>query len=153
MHSQPDWQPTVTDLSHSQRFARDAYRALLVEVNLTPKPGGCRSPQQRRASRHGYWPFLSQLKGDWPVATLFYPPGYGRRRFALPSSSLHACRPLGMACEEQMFRATGGINTHKGSVFSLGLLCCALGRLQQQQRQIDAQSLCDEVAQMCRGVG
>ena len=28
-----------------------------------------------------------------------------------------------------MFSATGGVNTHKGAVFSLGLLCAALGNL------------------------
>lgn len=51
-----------------------------------------------------------------------------------------------------MFRATGGINTHKGSVFSLGLLCTAFGRLQQQGRAIGAEALCAEVAAMCRGL-
>lgn len=33
----------------------------------------------------------------------------------------------GLGAEREMFRATGGINTHKGAVFTLGLLCAALG--------------------------
>lgn len=28
-----------------------------------------------------------------------------------------------------MLSATGGVNTHKGAVFSMGLVCAALGRL------------------------
>ncbi|QIP90067.1 triphosphoribosyl-dephospho-CoA synthase CitG [Serratia fonticola] len=151
MHSQPDWQPTVTDLSHSQRFARDAYRAMLVEVNLTPKPGlvDRHNNGAHRDMDIGHFYRSSRAIGRW----LPYFIRQGMADAALPAEQqLARLRPLGMACEEQMFHATGGINTHKGSVFSLGLLCCAFGRLQQQQRQIDAQSLCGEVAEMCRGL-
>ena len=77
----------------------------------------------------------------------------GREDATLPAEQqLARLRPLGPACENQMFRATGGINTHKGSVFSLGLLCTAFGRLQQQGRAIGAEALCAEVAAMCRGL-
>lgn len=34
-----------------------------------------------------------------------------------------------------MREATGGVNTHKGSIFSFGLLCGALGRLEREQWQ------------------
>jgi triphosphoribosyl-dephospho-CoA synthase len=72
---------------------------------------------------------------------------------ALPlTGQLARLRPLGMACENHMFRATDGINTHKGSVFSLGLLCCAFGRLHQQRQKITAKTLCDTVAAMCAGL-
>ena len=38
-------------------------------------------------------------------------------------------RPVGVLCEQAMLRATEGVNTHKGAVFSIGLLCFAAGRL------------------------
>ena len=34
-------------------------------------------------------------------------------------------RTIGIAAEERMYEATGGINTHKGAIFSIGILCCA----------------------------
>ena len=34
-----------------------------------------------------------------------------------------------MEAEAAMLRATGGVNTHKGAIFSMGLICAAAGRL------------------------
>jgi len=42
-------------------------------------------------------------------------------------------RELGIEAEARMLRATGGINTHRGAIFSLGLLCAAIGRTRAQR--------------------
>lgn len=44
-----------------------------------------------------------------------------------PDELLDALRLPGMEAEEKMLRATGGVNTHKGAIFSLGILCAAAG--------------------------
>src|SRR5699024_6186255 len=36
-------------------------------------------------------------------------------------------RPIGIEAEKTMFQATGGVNTHKGAIFSLGILLAATG--------------------------
>lgn len=51
-----------------------------------------------------------------------------------------------------MLHATGGVNTHKGSIFAFGLLCAAAGRLTGQGRALLPDPLCAEVAAICAEV-
>ncbi|MCF7953621.1 MAG: triphosphoribosyl-dephospho-CoA synthase [Spirochaetales bacterium] len=41
-------------------------------------------------------------------------------------------RSIGREAEDAMFRATGGVNTHKGLIFSLGVLCAAASAIFHQ---------------------
>ncbi|AGB83159.1 triphosphoribosyl-dephospho-CoA synthase CitG [Serratia sp. FGI94] len=132
-----------------RRFALHAYRALLSEVNLTPKPGLVdRDNNGAHRDMHiGHFYRSARAIGVWLPRFI----RQGRQDAALPADRVLArLRPLGLACENQMFRATGGVNTHKGSVFALGLLCCAFGRLPSSGRTPAA--LCAEVAAICRGL-
>lgn len=44
------------------------------------------------------------------------------------------------------------MNTHKGGIFSLGLLCTAAGWLSGRQEAVTLSSLCDTVGQMTQGL-
>lgn len=90
------------------------------EVDATPKPGlvdkdnaGAHRDMDWHtfaASTDAIVPHLRKMaeKGwDWE--------GTGEELFA-------ALRPMGAAAEKAMFRATGNVNTHKGIIFSLGLV-------------------------------
>ncbi len=46
-----------------------------------------------------------------------------------PFEQLERC---GVAAEARMLKATGGINTHRGAIFMLGLLCAAAGAAQAE---------------------
>jgi len=48
--------------------------------------------------------------------------GKHRRAF-----DIRAIRAIGIEYEKKMFAATGGINTHKGAVFTFGIISAALG--------------------------
>ncbi|MFD2181852.1 triphosphoribosyl-dephospho-CoA synthase CitG [Rhodoplanes azumiensis] len=130
--------------------------ALLREVWLTPKPG---LVDRRNTGSHR----------DMDVATFersaaALRPGFadfvmlGAECAAVPADAVLAlARPAGLACERAMFRATGGVNTHKGSIFAFGLLLTAVGRLwvagaPSAGPSIDADAVCDEVARIATGI-
>lgn len=104
----------------SRRIGRLAVRALYGELALSPKPGLV-SPLDNGAHR------------DMTMATFM------RSLFALRSyfaeiaaagfqgACLADLQRLGRSAERRMLAATGGINTHRGAIFNLGLLAAAAG--------------------------
>lgn len=44
-------------------------------------------------------------------------------------------RSIGLAGEAAMYQATGGVNTHKGSIFSMGILCAAAAAVPLHQME------------------
>lgn len=76
----------------------------------------------------------------------------GQETKARPApETLEALRPLGCQAEGEMLDATGGVNTHKGAIFSIGIVCAALGRLERAAWADPARVLA-EVAAMTKGL-
>jgi triphosphoribosyl-dephospho-CoA synthase len=125
--------------------------ALLREVQLTPKPGlvDCANTGAHRDM--DYPMFLRSAAAIRPFMEIFF--RIGAETAALPATGiLTLLRADGQACERAMFAATGGVNTHKGTIFAFGLAAAACGRLHVTTGEIDHDSLCDEVAAMTAGL-
>ncbi|HFK4763302.1 TPA: triphosphoribosyl-dephospho-CoA synthase CitG [Citrobacter farmeri] len=128
-----------------------AWRAMLTEVNLSPKPGlvdrlNCGAHKDMSLTDFHRSALAIQA---WLPRFI----EYGACCALMPADAvLNGLRPLGMACEADMFRATAGVNTHKGSIFSLGLLCAAIGRLHQQRQSVTPETICATAASFCRGL-
>jgi len=138
-------------LALASAVAKSAYTALIKEVELTPKPG---LVDQFNTGSHrdmDIGTFRASAEAIAPWFSVFF--RLGLAECELPARDLLALlRADGLACERDMLRATGGVNTHKGSIFSLGLLCAAAGRMVGTGRRPDHESMCAEVAQMCSGL-
>jgi triphosphoribosyl-dephospho-CoA synthase len=97
-----------------------AKSALLAELETWPKPGlvsyvdsGSHSDMDAttfEASATAITPFYSHLT----IA-------------GASGSSMNELREIGLEAERAMLAATGGVNTHRGAIFSIGLLCAAAG--------------------------
>lgn len=132
-------------------YSNLAYQAMLQEVNLTPKPGLV-DRVSNGAHRDMTWQhFYLSADAIAPYFKEFIQAGI--THVQQPDNQVLALiRPIGIACEYAMFTATNDINTHKGSIFSLGLLCVAIGRSLAKQQVLSAERLCQQVASFCQGM-
>lgn len=119
--------------------AAQAQRALLHEAACTPKPG---LVDGRNSGAHWDMDQFTFLNSAAALGDYFRQATWQGIRFSGREDGLLArLRPLGLLAEQQMLAASGGVNTHKGAVFSLGILCGAAGRLYAQEEKITPNSL------------
>ena len=128
-----------------------AARALRQELDLTPKPGLVDRANSGAHRDMDYALFLASIDAITPWFARFEQAGFDHAHKPA-AAQLRLIRPMGIACEQAMFAATHGVNTHKGGIFSLGLLSFAAGRLRGRGWQLSADALCDEVSAICRGL-
>lgn len=116
------------------RIARLAQQSLLYEVCTTPKPGLVDCKNSGSHSDMDLFTFLSGAAALVPYFTQCARLG-ATTRDSSPKALFEMLRFPGKLAEAAMYQATGGVNTHKGCIFSLGILCAAAGRLPPSQRQ------------------
>jgi triphosphoribosyl-dephospho-CoA synthase len=102
------------------RIGRAATAALYDELALAPKPGLVSFVDSGSHQDMDGRTFLRSLFALRHYFTAMVHLGSAGVAF----SELQAC---GVAAEARMLQATGGVNTHRGAVFSLGLLCASAG--------------------------
>ena len=138
------------DAQDTADAARQAVRALLYEVTTTPKPG---LVDRRNSGSHkdmDVFTFMDSAAALYPYFESCA--RTGRETAAQPApETFKALRPLGCEAEGEMLDATGGVNTHKGAVFSVGIVCAALGRLDRALWSDPARVLA-EVSAMTAGL-
>lgn len=133
------------------RIADCAHAALLREVELSPKPGLVDRFNNGAHRDMDIGTFRASAAAIAPWFATFCRLGLGECLMSA-NEFLPRLRAQGVCAEREMFRATNGVNTHKGSIFALGLLCAAAGRLAGRGRELAAQALCTEVAELCAGL-
>jgi triphosphoribosyl-dephospho-CoA synthase len=127
------------------------HEALRREYELTPKPG---LVDRRNTGAHRDMD-LASFRASAQALTPFFA-GFvvrGADTADRPADTiLEALRPIGRDAERAMLAATGGVNTHKGSIFAFGLATGAVGRLTALGMTIDADAVCDAVAAVAAGL-
>ena len=113
-------QPSAATSDTRRHIARLAIRSLHTELRLHPKPGLV-TPLDN-GSHH-------DMTADTFLRSLFALRHYFRHiaQAGSESAPFEMLRALGIAAERTMMRATGGINTHRGAIFAVGMLSAAIG--------------------------
>lgn len=109
----------------AEYIGETARLALIAEVDTTPKPGLV--DQQDSGAHHDmdHSTFIDSANAIAPFLVQMAGAGYSWG--GTPDKLFAYIRPIGLSAEQAMYRATGGINTHKGLIFSLGILCACSG--------------------------
>ena len=123
------------------QIGRLAIRSLYREAALAPKPGLV-SPES--AGSHSDMDFatfmcsLNALRSYFPAIADCgrQGPGFG------------SLQVLGIDAEAAMLLATAGVNTHRGAIFNLGLLCAAAGFLVANGATLSAEVTCATVSHL-----
>src|SRR5260370_34184434 len=111
---------TLVSVPDTETITTIAVRSLLQEVETWPKPGlvsyvdpGSHADMNAgtfRRSADAMQPYLRALA-----------------EAGAQGCAMGRLRIIGLEAEAAMLAATGGVNTHRGAIFGLGLLCAAAG--------------------------
>lgn len=132
-----------------RRIAALAVEALLVEAAATPKPGLVDRHNCGAHADMDFFTFQASAAALSPYFMEFV--RTGAEVAALPD--LLAClRPVGCRAEHAMYARTGGVNTHRGAIFSFGVLLGAAGHLHARSVPLEADAVLDAVQVICAGL-
>ena len=130
-------------------IAECAFRGLILEANTHPSPGLV-SPSSRGS--HSDMHYEMMIRSAVAIEPFF-------KKFAkigVENVKVEAARVLpllrneGLKAERAMFKATGGINTHKGAIFVQALICGVAGRIHSQH--VEPEKVCRMISRITRGI-
>ena len=113
-----------------ERIADLAVQSLMDEVHTTPKPG---LVDRRNNGSHKDMDIpLFEASAEALRPYFAKCVQMGQETAHLPAEETFPfLRNAGLDAEKAMYEATGGVNTHKGAIYTLGVLCGGAGRLWQ----------------------
>lgn len=140
----------MTSRLEQEKVENDAIRAMLYEVSVNPKPGLVDPVRSGAHPDMDVFNFIDSALSLRPYFRKCFSSGV-----AFDGKDLRdlfdSIRADGIVAEKTMLAATKGLNTHKGAIFSLGILVTALG-YQNQTRGLVVDELPAIVSSMLAGL-
>lgn len=137
-----------------ERIGQCAVTSLLYEVAATPKPG---LVDRANNGSHHDMDFFRFMASAAALSPYFF--ACARQGAAFEGEDCAglflSLRQTGMQAEQSMLRATDGVNTHKGLIFSLGVISAAAAFCHKGvpfEAGWNADCLCETVSSMTRGL-
>ena len=135
LHSLDEIISKMNDIMRSELLSHDTDRVaalvrdcLISEVETTPKPGlvDIRNNGSHKDMSPGTFEKSANALVGYFAECVKIGADTARKSHADTFSLL---RNVGIDAEGRMYSATDGVNTHKGAIYSLGIICGAIGRL------------------------
>ncbi len=135
------------------KMAAFAVEGMLYEVTATPKPGLVDRVNNGAHYDMDYFTFMSSAAALHTTFDEMVSAGVksGEQNENI-RELLPALREIGKQAEDGMFAFTDGVNTHKGMIFSLGVLCGCAGWLIGRNEKLSPERICECAREMCRGL-
>lgn len=130
---------TQIDLSivtpNPKSISKLAIRALLYEVSVNPKPGLVDPTSNKTHPDMDVFTFIdsSIILEDYFDSCVEIAL---KNKNASPVELFQLIRHKGIKAEREMFTTTNGVNTHKGAIFSLGIMCTATAICLQKENNL-----------------
>lgn len=132
---------------NNEKIAKLATKALLYEVSISPKAGLVTRFSNGSHKDMNFYTFIdSALSLSHYFSECFI---YGEENDFSSPDFLKNLRDLGKSAEKEMFKATNGINAHKGTIFSMGILISVLANYLKENNKIDLKILSKKIKDMC----
>ena len=133
---------------NNKNIATLATKALLYEVSISPKAGLVSRLSNGSHKDMNFYTFIdSSLALHNYFLNCF---DYGQEKLFSCPDFFKDLRELGKVAEKEMYEATKGINTHKGTIFSMGILLAVLGVHLKENKEIDLKVLSEKIKEMCK---
>lgn len=156
-HSVEQLQAVTTELltgffriPDQEQIAQTAVQSLIDEVHTTPKPGLV--DRRNNGSHEDMDLRLFEISAHALQSYFGTCVRIGQQTAHLDAAeTFPLLRSAGLEAETAMFEATGGVNTHKGAIYTLGVLCGSIGRLWSADAPIaDSEEILKEGAKLVR---
>lgn len=132
---------------NSKDLAEKAVEALIYEVSISPKAGLVTRESRGSHKDMDYETFKASA---FSLRNYFQRCFEHKEKYELYDENFFLnLRNLGKYAEEVMFKATNGVNTHKGTIFSMGILIAVLGALLKEEN-LSLENLKDQIKKTCK---
>ncbi len=132
-----------------KNIAKNATRALLYEVSVSPKAGLVDLFDNGSHNDMNVFTFI-----DSSVTLYDYFEKCAKKAFEMdsfsPAEIFLKLRYLGIIAEKEMLSITKGVNTHKGAIFSLGILSAVFAYIYANEMENDIDTVLNLASEMAK---
>lgn len=133
---------------NAEEIADLAVKSLLYEVSISPKAGLVSRLSNGSHSDMNFYTFINSALS---LRNYFSECFKHSEKYDMKKENFFLnLRELGKKAEKEMLIATDGINTHKGTIFSMGILIAVLSACMKEKKFLSLEDLVNEIKKLSK---